>query len=223
MEKEIYEIKGLESEEFEDLLQQFLILNKIELKHEKLIVIKSFKELVNLVLENINYEESSDCSSQQAFYKIKRSIYKNTDYSKEILLSSELKEIIPTKNRRNIIKQIENDLGFNFDILKPKDWIVKILMVFTLLSFVMLFIKFTIGLTTLLFVILMFKIVYKTAKEFKVKTYKELVELSSSENYFNFRKNKETINKKEFEKVIYRWFSQNTGVSIFNLKRTVFI
>lgn len=219
----IYEIKGIESEEFEDVLNQFLILYKIELKNEELIVIKSFKELVNLVLENVTYHESLDCSSQQAFYKLKRSIYLNSDYSKEILLTSELNEILPKKNRRKVIKRIEHDLGFKLNVLQPKEWILKTLFVFILLSFVMLFIKFSVGFPMLLSLILLLKFVYKYSKEFKGDIFRDLVEQVASENYFNVRKDKETINKKEFEKVIYKWFSQNTQVSIFDLKRAVFI
>lgn len=75
----------------------------------------------------------------------------------------------------------------------------------------------------LLSLILLLKFVYKYSKEFKGYIFKDLVEQVSSENYFNVRKDKETINKKEFEKVIYKWFSQNTQVSIFDLKRAVFI
>jgi len=221
MEKENYVLDNFEREDFEDVLLFFLKHYKIELNEQESEIL-SFKELVELILDSIHSEDSSECTFQQIFYKLRNSIQKHTKYHKKILPTTQLIDIFPSKGRIITLSKIERDLGFKLNILQPKEWILKTLFVFILLSFVILLIKFAVGFPMLLASILLLTFVYVYGKELKGKTVRDLIHKSSIENYDNFRRNKETINKNEFRQVIYNWFEEYTEFSKTKLEKIQF-
>lgn len=221
MKDDVYILDCFEIEDFEVQLLIFIEHYKIELKEQKTNVL-SFKELVELILSSINSEESSDCTFQHIFYKLRNSIKKHTKFTKEITPETKLVDIFPRKRRRTELLKIERDLGFKLNILQPKKWIIKTLYVLFCISILLLFIHYLFGFLSLLSVVLSFILVNKYGKDFKGTTIRDLINKSSIENYNSFKKNKETINKNEFKQVIYNWFEEYTGYSKDKLEKIQF-
>ena len=112
---------GIGVEDVGDVLE--LIENKLNIRFGKteLADVKTFGELCDIVLSKINLPQKDDCTSQQAFYKLRSAIVEHMAIDKiRIKPDTTLVELFKGNTPTNKIKSIENSLGFKLDILRIK-------------------------------------------------------------------------------------------------------
>ena len=206
-----FELQNIDSEDLEDITAT--IEASFCIKFDKdASKIKNIGELCDYVIAKLNLEEVNDCTSQQAFYKLRLSICKHTGIHKnQITPDSLLKDIFPKNNRRRLIKRVEKELGHQIYLLRAPYWITTTLFIFLITSAVSVFVKWQIGLAGLVLSTLGFTIAIKLGKCLTMVTVKELTCKIANFQYIQSRRNKETVNKDEIENVIINIFEDSIG------------
>ncbi|MBC7557526.1 MAG: hypothetical protein H7195_11260 [Chryseobacterium sp.] len=192
--------------DIEDLLTKVEKSFDIKFVDNEFVDVKTFGELSDRIIDKINLENSDSCTTQQAFYKLRKAMLKVTDYG-NIKSETLLSELFPKQNRISKIKKLEDNLGFKIGILEPKLILTLLLFLLLLSSFILIFIEWKIGIPCFILSIVGFKIINKFGKEFKLKTVGELTEKITREHYLKSRSNPKTFNRNEVEIMLAKWFS----------------
>jgi len=181
---------------------------KTELNH-----ISTFGELCDHIANKIQLEHSEDCTTQQAFYKLRNAISSKFKIDKKtISTDSQIIDFLPRWNRRSMITEIEKHLGFKLNILCPPHFVSMFLFILCLASFVGLYFNWQIGILGLIISIGGLLVADKIGIELEVKTVGEIAKKMTRENYLKSRRNSKKFNKNEIEKVLIDLFINDLGL-----------
>jgi hypothetical protein len=215
-----YELKNIDSEDIEDLLVKVESSFDIKFTDNELIHIKTFGQLCDHITNKIQLDNSDDCTSQQAYYKLREAISSTLPFdNKTISPDFPLSEILPRQSRRSRIKTLEKYLDFQLNILRPPHWVIVTLIILFLASLVVLFFNWQTGLLGLAFSMGGFWLAIKIGNELDVKSVGQVAEKMTRENYLKSRRNPNTYNKMEIEKVLIDWFSIDLDLDKSKLSR----
>lgn len=212
-----------EIEDLEDSLFQFEKQYGIHFNQDELNSIESIEQLTEAISNKFDCEISDDCTTQQAFYKL-RNVLNNLNLgSQNIKPDTELAKLIPRKNRIQKVRDIEKELGFKIDVLRPKNIVFYLAVFLSLSTIILAFYHFFYALILGICLYCVFEVIFKNGKEFKTFTVGELANKMVLENYFKVRRTSDTINKIEFRRVVLEWFSDRMGMDKGELKSAKFI
>ena len=215
-----YELKNIDSEDIEDLLVKVENSFVIKFGDTELIEIMTFGQLCDHIANKIQLDNSDDCTSQQAFYKLRNAISSTLQFdNKTITTDFPLVKLLPRQSRRVRTKKLEKHLGFKLNILRPPHWVTGTFVILLLASIVEIFFNWQIGLFGLLFSIAGLWVANKIGNELDLQTVGQVAEKMTRENYLKSRRNPKTFNKKEIEKVLTDWFSHELYINKNKLTR----
>jgi hypothetical protein len=215
-----YELKNIDSEDIEDLLVKVENSFDIKFGDTELTEIMTFGQLCDLIANKIQLDNSDDCTSQQAFYKLRHAISSTLQIdNKTISTDFPLVNLLPRQSRRARTKKLEKHLDFKLNILRPPHWVTGILLILLLASIIGLFFNWQIGLLGLVFSIVGLWIANKIGNELDLQTVGQVAEKMMRENYLKSRRNPKTFNKNEIEKVLTDWFSHDLRINKSKLTR----
>jgi acyl carrier protein len=215
-----YELKNIDSEDIDDLLVKVETSFDIKFVGDELVHITTFGQLCDHIANKIQLDNSNDCTSQQAFYKIRDAISSTLQIdNKTISTDFALVDLLPRQSRRSITKKLEKQLGFKLNILRPPHWLTGTLVIIFLASIIGLYFNWQIGLLGLGFSIAGLWIAYKIGNELDLQTFGQVAEKMKRENYLKSRRNPKKFNKKEIEKVLTDWFSNDLDLDKSKLTR----
>lgn len=215
-----YELKNIDPDDISDLLVKVEKSFDIKFGHPELMHISTFGELCDHIANKIQLDNSEDCTSQQAFYKLRDTISTILQIDKKTISTNySLTDILPREIRRSRTKKIEKKLGFKLNILRPPHWVSGTLVVVLLASLVALFFNWQIGLLGLLVSIAGLWFANNIGNELDLQTVGQVAEKMTRENYLKSRRNPKTFNKKEIEKVLTDWFSNDLDLNKSKLTR----
>ncbi|WP_338761738.1 hypothetical protein WAF17_16090 [Bernardetia sp. ABR2-2B] len=208
-----YELRNTDSEDIEDLLLRVETSFNIKFVSDELVYIRTFGQLCDHIKNKIKLEDVNNCTSQQAFYKLREVISTTLQIeSKVITLDLLLTDILPRHNRRLKVKKIENYLGFKLNILRPSYWIIGIFIITLVISLIGLSLNLQTCFFGLVFSIFGLLLTNKMGRELDLQTVGQLVKNMTRENYLKSRRNPKTFNKNEIEKVLTDWFSNDLQI-----------
>jgi len=194
-------------EDIEDVFKKIEESYQIHFEANELSNVRTFGELCDHIIHKIKQQDADDCTSQQAFYKLRDAIVVTKQLDKSsIQTDTTLSSIFPRHHRRRQIADIENILGFKLKILRPKDFIIWTLVAFFIISLVGLYFNWKFGLAGLVASILLSRLADITGKEFDENTVGEVANKMIQENYFRSRRNSATVNKNEVVKKMEQLF-----------------
>ena len=215
-----YQLCNIDTEDIENLLVKVENSFNIKFVTNELVHISTFGQLCDHIADKIQLTNSNDCTSQQAFYKLRKAILSTLLLDKEIVSTDFLlKDLLPRQSRRLRIRNLEKFLGFKLNLLRPPHWITRILIIILLISFFALFFNLRIAFLGLAFSICGLWFANKIGNELDLETVGQVAEKVASENYLKSRRNPNTFNKKEVEKVITHLFSTELDIDKINLTR----
>lgn len=215
-----YELKNIDSENIDDLLVKIENSFDIKFSGDELVNIATFGQLCDHIANKIQLDNSNDCTSQQAFYKLRDAISLTLQIdNKTISTDFALSDILPRQSRRSRTKKLERYLGFKLNFLRPPHWVTGTLVIILLSSIVGLFFNWRIGLSGLMFSIVGLWFANKIGNELDLQTVGQVAEKMTRENYLKSRRNPTTFNKREIEKVLTDWFSNDLGLDKNKLTR----
>jgi len=211
---------GIDFEDLEDLLWRIEESFDIKFEANELDYVKTYGEFCDAIKEKIKLDHSDNCTTQQAFHKLREAITSSSDLVRnKVSPSAQLKYIFPRKSRKARIKKIEKQLGFNLSILRPPHFVTWFLVLLFIASLVGLAFAWQYGLVGLGLSIGGIWISDRIGIELNVKTVGDLSEKMTRENYLKSRRNLQTINKNELDKVLEEWFVNFLGIRKSELKR----
>lgn len=215
-----FELKNIDPDDISDLLIKVENSFNITFSDTELTHISMFGELCDHIANKIQLDHADDCTSQQAFYKLRDAISLILQIDKKTISTNHsLADFLPRKNRRLRTQKLEEQLGFKLNILRPPHWVTGTLSIISLASFVGLFLNWQIGLFGLVFSIAGFWLTSKIGNELDLQTVGQVAEKMTRENYLKSRRNPNTFNKKEIEKVLTEWFSYDLCLDKSGLNR----
>lgn len=213
----------VDSEDAGDVLIEIEKSLGINLSTNEHLSINNIGQLCDFIQTKIELENINDCTSQQAFYKL-RNAFKNVlkSETEEFQPDTELEKIIPRKNRRQFVNKIEQELGFQMHTFK----VSKILFVFLLsgliISIIIAFFYFIWGWIGIAVFTIAMKMAFDFRKELNVKTVRELTEKITREHYSECRRYPNTMNKAEIEKLVIDSFNHYLGRNESFTRETIF-
>jgi len=214
------QLENVNEEDLEDLLVKVEDSFCIKFVDYELVHIKTFGELCDHIANKIQLLNSSDCTTQQAFYKLRESLNATLHLEKnEILLELPLNVVFPRPSRRSKIKGIEKYLGFKLKILRPPYWITYSLCIMALASLLGFFFFWQLALLGLTFSIATLWFANKLGNELDVKTIGDVVEKMTMDNYVKSRRDSKTYNTNEIESVLSSLFCKYLSIERDKLTR----
>lgn len=215
-------LNQFEIENIEDILPMFEKTFKMKLENEDTEKLNSFKEFSDLIISKMDLENDNLCTSQRAFYQFRNAVEAEKLFDRNLIKpETELKTIFLNRNRRKNVKRIENNLGYNIDILAPSQITINILLFAFVISFIGLFFNWKIAIFGILISVFGFYLT-KFTNRLEKRTVREIIEKNTAQNYFKIRNNENMFNKNEFKNVILDWFSENAGIDKEKLRNSTF-
>jgi acyl carrier protein len=214
------ELRNIDTDDIEYLLLKIESSFDMKFGDTELAHVTTFGELCDIIANKIELENTYDCTTQQAFYKLRAAVTEifQTD-KKTISTDMLLSDLLPRINRKTKVKQLENQLGYKLNILRPPHWVTSTLILIFITALVGLFVKFEIGFILFVISVIGLWSSKKLGNELDVKTLGQLAEKMTRENYLKVRRNPLTYNKTEIEKIITDLFADFYSLDKSKLKR----
>lgn len=207
------ELRNIDPDDISDVLVKIEKSFGLTLKTDSFKNARTFGDICDIISSMIELEHADDCTTQQAFYKIRESITKVQFPGKNTITpNSDLEGLIPRKRRRHTILKIRKESGLSLRILEPKGWISVTLFFGLLTSIVGLFFSWRYGLLGLGAIIFGFQLASRFGKDFSVKTVGDAATMAARENYIKSRRNPKTVNQQEIVEKIKELFSHDLGI-----------
>jgi hypothetical protein len=183
--------------------------------------VKTFGELCDIITNKVQGLDSSDCTGQQAFYKIRNAIASSLLIDKNsITPDTDLRSLFPKEERRQKIKEVKAKLGFKFHMLEMKEWLKWLYFIGIVISIFMFIFNWRYALWGIAFFNLIGFVTHIFfATELVYKTVRELTEKFSRENYRKARRNSATVNRNEIENIVKELFKENLLLEEASLTR----
>lgn len=206
-----YEFKNIAPEDIEDLILK--VEESFDIKIDKNDSVNTIGQLSDLIINKIKCENREDCTTQQAFYKIREAISDILKIEKRsITPKTLLTNLFPKETRRIQLKELENQLDFRFNITRPNYWVSNILFLGLLGSFIGLFFVKNFALLGIVFFIFALWYAYRMGIEFEINTLGQFSEKMTREHYLASRRDPKTYNKNEIESILIEWFVSDLNI-----------
>ena len=192
----------------------------IKLDNEVLQEATTVGKLSDVIINKISHENGDTCSTQHAFYLLRNAIANTKGIDKcGVTPHTKLAALFPRDTRIQAIQKIEEDLGFEVDLLQPKQWVIVLFSVFLVTAFVGLFYNWFVGSAGILVSVTGLKLAGKFGKEMHLKTVGDLANKLSKETKLK-AKRENSISKHEVEQKVIELFSSDLNLQPVVLRRT---
>ncbi len=212
------ELHDNDLEDIELALEKVFVSFGIRCVSNEMAHIQTFGEICDYIETKINREHVGDCTTQQAFYKLRdafSSVLKVDTSS--ITPSTEIANLLPAKHRKKRISQIENRIRIKLNILEAPHWITYSLILLFFLSLGILFVSTAVGLLGIAAFIVGGVLARVFGNELTVDDIGQLAQKITHEHYVNVRRNPQTMNKREVRNVIMNIFERELDVDASKL------
>lgn len=216
-----YQLKNIDPEDIGDSVQGIGSSLGLKFKDDTFRSVTTFGDLCDTIENLLPYQHKDDCTTQQAFYKLRSVICEIQSLGKQdITLDTKLEDLFPRRNRRKKIKLLEQAIGTSLDLLTRKMWINYVLFAGYLVSLLALFFKLLLGLAGLAFFVSLTWFANRFLRtEFKILTLGAVTRKLADDHYTKARRHAGTMNKKEIVPMIRRTFMQEFDLSKEVLQR----
>jgi hypothetical protein len=208
-----YQLKNIDPEDIERLLVKVEASFGIKFFENELVDVRTFGQFCDHVISKIHLEDSNNCTTQQAFYKLRDAFTSVLELRKsEINTDSLLANLLPRQSRRLSVDKLEKHLKMKLGILQAPEWLTYTFVITLLMSLALLFIESQIGLFGLIVSIAGLWLSTRFGSEMKLVTVKDLLEKMTAESYLKSRRDSATVNRSEIEKILRDWFSEELAL-----------
>lgn len=215
-----YKLENADPDDIGDIMLSIEQSFRIKFGRYELATVATFGQLCDIILSKIDADLKEDCTTQQAFYKLRDAIAVTLlTEKKAIKPDTDLRQLFPPGKRKYAIKQVEKQLGFRMNAFEPAGFVTVILLLLFVFSLVMVFLNWRIGLPGMAFSFGTVTLINRYGRTFSVKTVGELAEKLSREYYFSSRSDVTTINKEEIIRKVRELFICGLGIEEEHLTR----
>jgi acyl carrier protein len=209
-----YELCNVDPDDISDVLVKVEKSFRFKFGDTELKDVKTFGELCDIITNKVQGDNSNDCTTQQAFYKLRDAIADSLLIDKKsITQDTDLQFLFPRQNRRQKVKEVKIRLDARFDILEIKEWLKWTYFVGIITSLIMFFFKWQYALSGLVFfTVLGWTLNRFFATEIATQTIGQFAEKFARENYLKARRNSATINRIEIARKVKELFKTDLGL-----------
>src|ERR1700758_5161710 len=178
-----FELMDIHSDDIDDVLR--IVEKSFNFNFDKtdLKDVKTFGDLCDIIVDKVQLDNSDDCTTQKAFYKL-RDAFKSADIDvAQVTPDTQLESILPRQFRRQRLKQINSRLGYSLKILRPPSFVTAPLIIALLASIIGLFFLWKVALAGFILTAIALRIADKFGNELDNITIGQLAEKMTRENY----------------------------------------
>jgi hypothetical protein len=202
-----FNLNNVDPEDMDDVLRKIQNSFDIKLANEDLREVKTFGSLCDTIVEKVKHKNGDACTTQKAFYKLRNAINATVSADKELIKpQTRLSDIFPRDTRLQVIAEIEKEMGFKMNLLKPKGSVVFVFSLILGVSIIGLFFYPAISSVGLILSATGLILAGKFGKELPVKTLGDLAEKIAREHSRNCRRNAQTVNRNEVAEKVKELF-----------------
>ncbi len=219
-----FNLNNVDPEDIDNVLGKIQKSFDIRFANEDLQDVKTFGSLCDTIVKKVKHKSAdSSCTTQQAFYKLRNAINTTIAADKDLIKpQTRLSDIFPRDTRLQVIAEIEKEMGFKINLLKPKGVVVFAFSSVLIAAIAALFFFPVIGGLGIVFAVAGLMLAGKFGKEMHQKTLGDLAEKIAREHYLNCRRNASTMNRDEITQKVKELFTADmyleTAVSGRNSK-----
>jgi uncharacterized membrane protein len=217
------ELKNIHPEDVGDVLKKIEKSFGFKFRDTELKDVKSFGELCDIITCNVQGDSTIDCTTQQAFYKLKAAILVTTAFpEKGITVDTDLNHLFPRKLRRRQVNSLEKELGFQTNLLHPKHWVPLSLTFVFFVSLIGIYFSWQAGLLGIVLSLFAMMLAFKFGKELDLTTVGELAEKISREHYKKIRRNPSSVNRIEIVQKVKEIFMKDLDLKNALTREAIF-
>ncbi len=208
------QLNNIDPDDLSEMIHELEISFNIKLQDQDLSHLKTFGELCALFQRKAIGTDTHDCTSQQAFHKLRNAITATVLIDKKAIApDTDLLQIFPRAIRRRKVAEVEKVLGFKTKLLRSRYWVGDLIFLTSFISILLLFPYWQIGVAGIAISIITGFISSKLANEMDLQTVRDLTEKVVRENYTRVRRNNQTINRAEIPALIRSAFHHRFGLA----------
>lgn len=182
--------------------------------------VHTFGDLCDVFEVNIKSSHNNQCTTQQAFYKIRQAINEaSVADSDNVLPGSKLADLFPVKHRRTTVRKFRRAVGIKVDMLTYPGWLLLTLTAVFIISLVAFFYDWRIAVSGIIISITGFSTSGLLGNTLNDETVRELTEKMVHEHYTECRRFPGTVNRREIVAVIKDVFSKALYIDKSHLTR----
>ena len=141
------ELKNIDPDDISDILIKVEKAFDFKFGKNELENIKTFGDLFDIVTAKVQGVHVDDCTTQQVFYKLRNAIATILPVDKSLIVPGmDLHQLFPRHNRMQKIRELQSVLGMPVDILDIREWLQWTVFAGVILSLIMLFFTWRLGL-----------------------------------------------------------------------------
>jgi acyl carrier protein len=193
-----FNLNSVDPEDLGDVLVKIERSFNISFEDTSVRDVKTFGKLCDIVVGKIKHVNNESCTTQQAFYKIRNAINCTITAPRELVKpQTRLEDIFPRDNRIVVINEIEREMGFQLNLLQPKQGVIAAFAFILAASLAGFFFQPIVAAFGLAIALSGFALAGRFGKELKVKTLGDLAEKVAREHYLKCRRDAATVNRAE--------------------------
>ena len=175
----------------------------------------TYGELYALVQAKLPTTTAADCTTQQAFYKLRQALRPLVGEA-EIRPDTLLADLLPGE-RRKAAAHLNATLDINLNLVGISERAILVGSLLVLVSLVMFFFSWSLALASLSLTIVGLDIAQRLSEHLHYQTVREVVEHMSSRYYRQSRRNPDTVNPQEIASRLERIFIDMTFIEATDL------
>lgn len=205
-----FNLQNVDPEDLGDVLVKIERSFNISLEDTSVRDVKTFGKLCDIVVDKVRHVHNESCTTQQAFYKIRNAINCTVTAPREMVKpQTRLEDIFPRDNRVVVINEIEREMGFQLNLLQPKQGIIGLFAFVLVASLAGFFFQPAVAAFGLIIAVTGLALAGRFGKELKVKTLGDLAEKVAKEHHLKCKRDAATINSTEVAQKVKDIFDRN--------------
>ncbi len=215
---------SVDAEDWNDVLRKVEVSYAIKFHDQELANVRTLGELLDAIGAKITGREASDCTTQQAFYRIRVALATSLNVdAASITPGTRLEDLFPRKGRRRILADLGTTTGVRLSVFRVKNWITWSLIILLVVSLAAFFWNARAAMLGLGAFTVLTWIARATTKELAVGTIGELAERASQRAYKLMRRNYGTVNRTEVRAKLRSLFQDELGLDEHDLRDDILI
>ena len=215
---------GVDAEDWNDVLCKVEVSYAIKFQDQELAHVRTLGELLDAIGAKITGADARDCTTQQAFYRIRVALATSLNVDAVLITpGTRLDDLVPRKGRRRILADLGTTTGVRLGIFRVKNWMTWSLIILLVVSLTAFFWNTRAAVLGLGAFTVLTWIALATTKELAVGTIGELAERASQRAYKLMRRDYGTVNRTEVRAKLRSLFQDELGLDEHDLRDDILI
>jgi hypothetical protein len=206
-------LENCDPEDIGDMIPQIGRSFGVVFERDAFLEVKTFGEFCEVVAAAVKTLQRDDCTSQQAFYKLRAAMVTVLDGGGvEIAPATRIDELFPRKGRRRRMRELRRVLGVKLGMLDWKPSVGIAMLIGYLLCVAGIFVNWRYGVAGLLGCVVANWVAWRLANELVCDTVGEAAWLFEGKYYHRARRDPDTVNRAEIVPVVQEIFRVGLGL-----------